>query len=83
MFPAKRRSKMHPVGPAVDGMLCDLGRENLSYGSFKQSTQAALFNAAPAGRLNKMMYGAMKKSYQADMERLKKEGGSIEEWLHR
>ena len=35
MFTPERRAKMQPVGPSVDAMLRDLGKETLTYGAMK------------------------------------------------
>jgi NAD(P)-dependent dehydrogenase (short-subunit alcohol dehydrogenase family) len=83
MMPPERRAKMHPVGPAVDGMLRDLGRTNLSYGPIRHDYQLSLFMAMPSCFLQNMMFKAMTKSYHADLERIKKEGTPMEEWLVR
>ena len=83
MMPAERRAKMHPVGSAVDGMLKDLGRTNLSYGPIRHDYQLSMFMAVPNRFIQPMMFKAMSRSYHADIDRVKKEGASMEEWLVR
>ena len=43
MFPVEKRAKMQPVGPSVDAMLRDLGRETKTNGGFKHDWQQCLF----------------------------------------
>ena len=43
----------------------------------------SMFRAAPTSSLQKMMFGAMKNAYNRDLERIKKEGESFEEYLKR
>ena len=85
MFPAEKRAKMHPVGPAVDGMLRDLGRERLSYGSYKHDKMASIFMSVPSGILQTFMFKAMSKSYRDSMEQVKADPSpnAYKEWLKR
>lgn len=83
MFPEEKRAKMYSPGRAVDGMLVDLGHERLSYGSFKHDWSLSTFKAAPTGPLMKMMNGAMTKSYHRDLERIKKDEISMDDYLKR
>jgi len=41
----------------------------------------AMLGPAPNMIVYPMMYGGMKKSYQADLDRIKKDEITIEEWL--
>lgn len=82
MFPQERRAKMRPVGPCVDAMLADLSNgEPVSYGSRAQHYQHSLFYAMPDRFIQPMMFGGMTKSYHAELERMKKEGTSMDEYL--
>ena len=83
MFPEERRAKMYPVGKGVDGMLRDLGRQNLTYGPYAHDLTASIFTRVPDRFLQPFMFKAMSKSYHADMERIKNQNGSMEEWLAR
>ena len=42
-----------------------------------------MFATMPTFIMQRMMYKAMKKSYEKDIEKVKKEGASMEEWLRR
>ena len=84
MFPEERRAKMCPVGPPVDAMLRDLSNgEKISYGHMKHHYQIKCFFAMPDAMRNPMMFKGMTKSYHADLERMKKEDTSMQEWLRR
>lgn len=83
MFPPDQRAKKPPVGLGVDGMLKDIGYETLSYGGSTNDWKCSLFQNAPNFALYPMMFKGMSKSYYASLDKLKKEGGSIEEWLKR
>ena len=82
MFHPDKRAKMRPVGPCVDAMLADLSNgELISYGSRQQHQMNAIFGSMPNFAVNRMMFKAMCKSYHDDMERMKKEGSSMDEYL--
>lgn len=83
MFPEERRTKMFSPGRAVDGMLVDLGHERLTYGPYKHDWSASMFMAAPTGSLMKMMNGAMTKSYHRDLEMIKNDQITLENYLQR
>ena len=84
MFPEERRPKMPKVGPSVDAMLRDVTYgDSLSWGSFSHDYKMGMFATIPTFIMQRMMYKAMKKSYEKDIEKVKKEGASMEEWLRR
>ena len=84
MFPEERRAKMPKVGPSVDAMLRDVTYgDSLSWGSMSNDYKMGKFAAMPKFFMQSMMFKAMKKSHEKDIEKIKKEGASMEEWLRR
>ena len=83
MFPEEKRAKMSPVGPGVDGMLKDIGKEALSFGNFKNDLSCCMLPYVPNQMLHPMMYKGMQKSYHNDLQKLKKEDGDLDAWIRR
>lgn len=79
------RNNPRAVAPnvAVKGLLGSIGRDKVTYGCRKHETGMWMFSSMPDSFINKFMYKAVTKSYNQELETMKKEDADLDQYYNR